>query len=222
MTSNIKKSAILISLLYTLSSFSQFGYSVETNISSIKTDDFFDIRSKSGFGLGVVSHEPIYNTGDLLWEFSYTKENVMLGGYVDFYGNQLLFDESLKYSTDEINFNILINQYIIKPDNKKINLSVQLGIGGGLVLSNTEKYNNYDYFSFNIPPYGFYSIYGISTGTEKLRFSLRYTKTLGNFLKEINVDEIANVGDLYDSKEYYGKQSCIILSIIYFANIFGE
>jgi hypothetical protein len=216
------KSILILMLFFYASTFSQtqYGFILEANSTNINTEDLINVNSKIGFGIGFSTLSPLHKSADFIGEITYTNKFIELDGYKNFSNNAINFPSTV-FKNEDFNLNLIYNQYLIIPDLKKINLSLQVGYGLSFLNNWTLKDGDNNTILDRDGTINSIIITGISTGTEKLRFSLRYNIELSNALKDIYVNDIPDSNNNYERREFEGKQNNITFSITYFINNFS-
>ncbi len=214
---NITKSIVLIVLFFSkILSYgqTQFGYTVSLNQTSIKSVDLIGVNPEIGFGFGFTALSPLNKTADFITEINYSRKNVSLKGYIDYYNNDVIYDKLKTYTIDDINVNFIFNQYIIVP-----NLSIQVGIGAS-ILNDWKKKTEGNHRTFQGPEINYPYFFGISGGSEQLRATIRYNRDIGNSLRGAAVYETVDHSHLSNYRNIFGKRSFFTLTLTYYTSLF--
>lgn len=216
------KSILILMLLFYVSSFSQtqYGFMLEANSTNINTEDLINVKSKIGYGVGFTTLSPIHKSADFIGEITYSNKFIEIDKYKNFNNQEVEFSNK-NFKNEDFNLNLIYNQYLIIPDLQKLNLSLQVGYGISFLNNWTLKDGDNNTLLDRGGTLNSIIITGISIGTEKLRFSLRYNIELSNALKEIYVNDTPDSNNNYDRREFDGKQNNITFSITYFMNNFN-
>jgi len=209
---------LFLILSNSLYSQNQYGIIAETNWATIKTNDLYGIEVRTGYGYGVSNLTRLWNTADLNTEVSVITKRMKIKGYVNYENEKIEFDNPF-FKIIDIHANLLLNQYIIAPDRNKIHLAMQTGLG--LALLKSWKNNGDIAYHVGGQEATAQFLAGISTGTEQLRISLRYSAPLSNVFKGYYVVETAPLDESnIQRREYKGKLSYISLSLSYYFDLF--
>jgi hypothetical protein len=225
-TSHPKKSLVIVlCLLINLTIISQEfipGFKLGLNNTTYKTN-FLDVKSKQNLTAGVTLTALLNDKMDLISEYTYSKR-----------GGSVLSDDissPLDLSFHAFDFSLILNYYLKAP-----NISLQAGPIFGIhrstpsdlstlvsnsTLTLTDELNNDELFyvqesinnSFSLQKtksIDFALAFGISGGTEELRFNLRYIAGLSNYYKSSEF-----VGSYDFDKDFTIKNNILQLSIIY-------
>ncbi|RKR10385.1 outer membrane protein with beta-barrel domain [Flavobacterium sp. 90] len=215
-------------LLFNLSIYSQaprgFYASAGFSQTNLKSSDLLT-KSKPGFFVGINGLMGYHENYNFQLEFAY-KQNTLDVKYVEDTFEEV---KKSKYKYSELNLGFYFNYYILKPEEDEFFLGPQVGAFLAVVdplapykgtdvndqlylpyllnesdLTNSAKYN-----------YGFG--FGLTGGYNNFRFDLRYSLSMANVLKDVQVhsyDESNN----YTGPTLEGKASTISFGVSY--NIF--
>jgi len=218
----MKKIIIPLLLLSFLNNYgqTQFGYVVSINSSIIESDDLLNIKSGTGFGIGVSALSSIHNSADFIVEATFTKKSISINGYRDFSFNNVEYDNSTKYNIDNINVSFLYNQYLIVPNLNKFNVAIQGGLGISLSTGEWRSKENEFIKSIEPEPLSTFLSAGISGGTEQFRITLNYNKAFGNYLNGVFEDDVPDANNSYESREFNAKHYYFSISLTYYTDLF--
>jgi len=215
----------LIAILFLLSflnfySQTQSGFVVSANQAQIASNDLINVQSGIGFGIGLNILSSIHNSADLISEITYTRKNLSIDGYQDYNSNAVNYDNAIKYNIDNVNISFLYNQYLIVPNLNKFNLAVQGGLGVSVSIGEWGHKESEAIKSFEPELFSTFLRTGISGGIEQFRITLSYTKTFGNFLNGVQVNDTPDASNSYKSRAFNGKHHCFSIALIYYTDIF--
>lgn len=197
---------IITSLVYGQS---QRGIIAETNYSFLSTDDFEVINNGIGYGIGYSKLFSLNNTADFIFETSISRVNFSTKESLYSHFDSALINND--YPSHQISVDLLANQYIIAPELNKINFAIQGGFGMALIRMRQSSDSGFEESAES--GFNTYPIIGINTGTEQLRFSLKYKYGLSNIFSNLIKD---------DGTEFHGKLSSLSFSLTYYFNSFSH
>lgn len=177
-----------------------------------------DISTQPGMGLkyGLSWSAGYHETYNYQVDFTQANNRLIFPGFDDS-GNST----NVKYKNSEFETSIVINYFLIKPEEDKLYLGITGGVFGSYINSSwqpvTSGVNNYDFQNYANINYG--PVLGAVLGFNKFKLAVRYNLGMANMLSNVKNGSY-NSNNIYTGPTYSGKQSEISLMLYY--RIFGK